>query len=74
MVDSFIMIEKYYAFFDTKTFIQAFGLGIHEDHENHFGYTVRTHGYMLQCQTGAHARPMHQGPWEASYAPGTISL
>jgi len=27
-----------------------------------FGYTVRTHG--------AHTRPLHQGPWKASYAPG----
>jgi len=50
MVYSFIMIAKYYAinfiFYDTKIFIQAFGLGgVHEDHDNYFLYCKNAHGY-----------------------------
>jgi len=26
----------------------------------------------LKGQTGAHTRPLHQGPWKASYAPAPL--
>jgi len=28
----------------------------------------------LKGQTGAHTRPLHQGPWKACYAPGPKTI